>query len=405
VKPLTTPTNQPDKISQANSCLVCNVDSIHTFFSVSQVPVLTNVLWNSRSEALSAGRGDIQLAFCKTCGHVFNRAFDPASMQYSATYENSLHFSPRFQSYAEALAQDLVKRYDLQGKKIVEIGSGKGDFLNLLCLAGQNHGVGFDPSYDGIGSPFQNIRFVQAYFSEQHAGEQADFICSRHTLEHIPAPNDFVQMLKRAVSQRPETVIFIEVPNLRFTLDELAIWDLINEHVSYFNASSISRLFAQNGFQVHRVEETYEGQFLTLEATIYVTPPQRQHADMLPSAPQSLAASVEVFSQRFQEKTALWQHRLNKIQSRGEKTVLWGAGSKGISFLNFLNVKDEVPYVVDINPRKRGMFISGSGQEIVPPEFLRDYRPDSVIIMNPIYRTEIEHNLADMGLQAEILVA
>ncbi|MCA9990344.1 MAG: hypothetical protein KDE29_05015, partial [Anaerolineales bacterium] len=107
-----------------------------------------NVLWPTPAGARQAPRGDIQLHFCPTCGHVFNADFDPALMAYDQAYENSLHFSDRFQQYATALASDLVARYGLQGKDIVEIGSGQGDFLQLLCELGQNRGVGFDPSYD-----------------------------------------------------------------------------------------------------------------------------------------------------------------------------------------------------------------------------------------------------------------
>ena len=44
-----------------------------------------------------------------------------------------------------------------------------------------------------------------------------------------------------------------------------------------------------------------------------------------------------------------------------------------------MDVKDELEFVVDINPHKHGQFLAGSGHEIVSPEFLREYKPDSVI--------------------------
>jgi hypothetical protein len=36
-----------------------------------------------------------------------------------------------------------------------------------------------------------------------------------------------------------------------------------------------------------------------------------------------------------------------------------------------------IEYVVDINPRKAGRSVPGTAQKIVPPEYLRDYRPMS----------------------------
>jgi hypothetical protein len=42
--------------------------------------------------------------------------------------------------------------------------------------------------------------------------------------------------------------------------------------------------------------------------------------------------------------------------------------------------------------------------EILDPESLRFRRPDTVIVMNPIYREEISSQLAGMGVGAEVLV-
>ena len=68
-----------------------------------------------------------------------------------------------------------------------------------------------------------------------------------------------------------------------------------------------------------------------------------------------------------------------------------------------LGVKDEIEYVVDINPNRHGKFVAGAGKMIVSPEFIRDYKPDTVIIMNPIYSKEIGQMLHEMGLSPELL--
>jgi ABC-type Fe3+-hydroxamate transport system substrate-binding protein len=59
--------------------------------------------------------------------------------------------------------------------------------------------------------------------------------------------------------------------------------------------------------------------------------------------------------------------------------------------------------VVDLNPRKQGMYVAGTGQKIVPPEFLRDYQPDVIFVMNHIYENEIRQLTADLGLNPELL--
>ena len=93
-----------------------------------------------------------------------------------------------------------------------------------------------------------------------------------------------------------------------------------------------------------------------------------------------------------------WGSLLAEMKAAGRRAVLWGAGARGISFLNMLKIEDEIRFVVDINPAKHGMYMAGTGQQIVPPEFLRNYQPDIVVITNPIYQDEISRQASDLGL-------
>jgi hypothetical protein len=62
-----------------------------------------------------------------------------------------------------------------------------------------------------------------------------------------------------------------------------------------------------------------------------------------------------------------------------------------------------VEFVVDINPRKHGSFIAGTGQRIVAPEFLAQYEPSVVVLLNPIYEPEIKASLAGLGVSADVV--
>jgi hypothetical protein len=58
---------------------------------------------------------------------------------------------------------------------------------------------------------------------------------------------------------------------------------------------------------------------------------------------------------------------------------------------------------VDINPHRHGRFIPGLGKEIMSPEFLKDYQPEQIIVMNAIYCNEIQQQLNTMGVTAEVV--
>ena len=61
-------------------------------------------------------------------------------------------------------------------------------------------------------------------------------------------------------------------------------------------------------------------------------------------------------------------------------------------------------YAVDVNPRRNGTYIAGTGQQIVTPDFLAGYRPDVVVVMSPVYRDEIRADLGGLGLAPELVM-
>ena len=398
--------NRHQYTAQDSGCPVCNSTDIAVFFEILGIPVHCNLLWTTRDEAIQAPRGDIRLGFCGRCGHIFNLAFDPTLMEYTQEYENSLHFSPRFQSYAEALAARLIERYDLHGKDIIEIGCGKGDFLRLLCELGGNRGVGFDPSYvpePDADATAERITFIRDFYSARYASYHADFICCRHVLEHVQFPRDFLTTVRRAIGDQSGIAVFFEVPNALFTLRDLGIWDLIYEHCSYFSPSSLSRLFASCEFDICDLAETYEGQFLCIEALPGdgLVDSRRDPQDDSAEA----GCDVAPFADRYRSKVRNWRRHLGQMARAGQRAVVWGAGSKGVTFLNALETQGRIAYAVDINPRKQGMYVAGTGQQIVPPEFLRDYQPDVVIVMNPVYEDEIRQFTGGLGLTPGFMCA
>lgn len=383
------------------TCIVCEGRSVTLFLEIERAPVFCSQLCYTRAAALGMPTAPIHLGFCPDCGHVFNMAFDARLLKYNSDYENSLHCSGWFRDYEDALVDALVERYQLHGRKIVEIGCGRGEFLKTLCRRGSNRGFGFDPGYAPDGrAPDPNLEiFISANsYGSEHIDLRPDFICSRQTLEHIGKPRDFLVNI-RAAAGRTGVPVFFEVPNALYTLRDGGIWDIIHEHCSYFNSSSLARLFSGSGYRPLDVAEAYDGQFLTIHARTEAGPSKAG-----PAPSTELAPLIATFAESYRRKVEDWNRHLRAIDKEGRKVVIWGSGSKGIAFLNTLRPK-AINYVVDVNPRKQGKYTAGTGQQIVAPQFLAEYRPDVVIVMNPIYRDEIRRTTEEMGIEARFLYA
>jgi 2-polyprenyl-3-methyl-5-hydroxy-6-metoxy-1,4-benzoquinol methylase len=388
-------------------CNVCGGAAVEQFFTMSAVPVQCNVLRSTREDALAARKGDLLLGFCPDCGHVFNTAFDPDIMEYDQQYENSLHFSEQFQRYLLALITALDDRLNLHGKHVIDVGCGKGEFLNALCQQTGAFGTGFDRSYvpapDDSAMATNGPEFVVDFYSEAYAEYPVDVLTCRHVLEHIDKPVDFLQMLRRAIGDRTGVSVFFEVPNALYTISRLGIWDIIYEHVSYFTPMSLKKALECGGFSKVQITEAFGGQYLLASAVSSSshTSESAPHREDL----RQLFEDVDLFRDRYESKVRDWKTTLSVIRRNALRTVIWGTGSKGVTFLNALRVGSEVPYAVDINTRKTGLYVPGTGQEVVLPEALREYEPELVTLMNPIYEGEVMSTLRSLELDAELIRA
>ncbi len=384
-----------------SQCPACAANALEIFHRQAAVPANSCLLLATQDEATQFPTGTIDLAFCSACGFITNTTFDAALAEYSDRYEETQAFSPRFVTFARALAQQWVDRHDLTGKTVLEIGCGKGEFLVLMAEAGIGRGIGIDPGVHPeriATTAADRLEWIADFYSEQYAHIEADAIVCRHTLEHIAPVSDFLGMIRRAIGNRLDTRVLFELPDAQRVLDEVAFWDIYYEHCSYFSAGSLVRLFEQEGFEVTDLTLAYDDQYLILDARPISADakPRRWPANDRPT----LRAGVDHYRVAYRDTIESWRARLDEMGEQGRTAVIWGAGSKGVSFLSV--VGKNVRAAVDINPHKHGMFMAGTGHEIIAPERLRSLEPDLVIAMNPVYLDEIQGALDDLSISARL---
>lgn len=389
----------------SGDCPACGAAGVRAFYEADGVPVSCNTLWPTREEALAAPRGSIRLGYCSSCGLIFNAAFAESEITYEHTYENSLHFSAHFQRYADELADRLVRTYDLRDKDILEIGCGAGDFLASLCERGENRGHGFDPGHNPAAAarPARgSLEIRPVIYGTEHADCPADFLVCRHVLEHIADPVGFLSGLRQVLASR-KPGYYLEVPNALYTLRDMGIWDIIYEHWAYYTARSLVRVAQRAGWGVARAVESYSGQFLSIEGPLAA---EDANSELDGPTDSEIAECVAQYGRRCREKMDEWRSRLEAYRGAGTRAVIWGGGSKGVTFVNALGADYRlIPNVVDINPRKHGKFVAGAGQQIVPPAALVESRPDVAIVMNSGYEGEIRQALASLGLETRVVLA
>lgn len=390
-----------------DSCQACGSAALRVFYRVEQVPVHSCLLMPTEAEAIAYPKGDLEIALCEACAFVQNNRFEASVHEYSPRYEETQAFSPTFRAFVKQLTRRYAEAFGVRGpdKLAVEIGCGKGEFLVALCEELGCRGVGIDPGCrpERIESEASDrIEWIRDFYGEAYGELDADLVFCRHTLEHIQPVQQFLQTVRRAIGDRPRTAVAFELPDMERVLTDFAFWDIYYEHCSYFTAGSLRRLFRRAGFDVTAEDKVYDGQYLLLDA-------YPRAAAASPNAPQDAADIQETVAQvaRFEavvsRELSKWRAYFADAAARGEQVVLWGSGSKAVSFLTTLGLGDEVACVTDINPFRHGMFMPGSGHRIVPPAELATLRPQRVVAMNAIYEREIQAQLCALGVDAALV--
>lgn len=390
----------------SGGCPACGGTELRHFHKEPEVPSHSCLLLGSREEAAGFPRGSLDLGFCRSCGFITNTAFDPGLNRYSPQYEETQAFSPTFQAFAEELAASWVEKYDLHGRCVLEIGCGKGEFLVAMCEEGAGQGIGIDPGVRPeriVSAAADRLTWIPDLYSERYSFLAADAIVCRHTLEHIQPVAEMLRTIRSSIGNRLDTVVLFELPDVLRVLREVAFWDVYYEHCSYFTAGSLARLFRSTGFDVLDLRLAYDDQYLLVEAK--PSHPSGSAGDPLPIEEDlaELEAAVEHFEEGYRHTVDQWSDELAAVRAGGGRAVIWGAGSKGVAFLTALSGGPSIEFAVDINPYKHGMFMAGTGQEIVAPSFLQQYDPELVVVMNPVYVGEIADSLREMSLAPRLV--
>lgn len=361
-----------------------------------QQPVILNYRFATADHAMGVARRDMELRECNHCGLVFNAILDAAAIPYDERYENRQNFSAGFVTMLEDTADTLAENYSLKGGIVLEVGCGKGDFLNLLCDRAQARGLGYDTSCEQAGTRADGrVSFFKRYVGAEDVTEKIDLVVCRHVVEHVPEIGDFFRLLHGIAVAGGSSAVYVETPAFEWIVEHHAFWDVFYEHCNYFPMHTLRLLAEQAGFAVLEQRLIFGGQYQVLElrpcSEGFSHLPLRKHSGrMLHPFAESLSRSrQDVVSMLDQAGAA-------------DGWAIWGAGAKGVSLANSL-LPHGPAFVIDSNPSKQGMFLPGTGVPVIAPEDLKVASLSVILVANANYVPEIRATLTRMGCYPQLL--
>jgi len=381
-------------------CPVCGSSSLEEFLQRKKIPVHQNLVMKDPDSAVQIERGNLNMQVCNECGFVFNKSFEFSKLAYGEDYDNTQSHSPYFEQYLEKITHYLISEKNVRNSKIVEVGCGKGKFLKgLIDYKGANNiGYGFDPSYIGPNSDLDGrLRFERRYYGPYCTDIAADVVVCRHVIEHVPSPIDLLSAIRKALEKSSKARVFFETPCVEWILRNKVIWDFFYEHCSLFSTGSLTTAFEIAGFKVDKVQHIFNGQYLWLEASL-----PNQHLAVTKNVGE-IYQLVEQFALSEQELKTVWRQKIQSLSAQG-KIAVWGAGAKGITFVNLIDPSGKLlDCIVDLNPNKQGCYSLGTGHPIVGYQELKDRGITHAILMNPNYRDENMALLRNAKINIELV--
>jgi hypothetical protein len=378
------------------TCPACGYHVEVLFYDGGQQPLATLGWPQSSEEARAMQRLPLRFVRCVDCGHVFNAAFEYASVPYRHQPNRMFNRGLRWTEFLGVVRARMLARLPA-GATVVEIGHGAGAFLEALAHARPDgRYIGFDP-HGREHSDLPAVEFRRELFHPETdlAALRPDLLISRHVLEHLTDPLGFLQSLSFAASMiATQPLVYIEVPCIDRALEHGRIEDFYYEHNSHFTTESFSRMIGQSFAAVEALDHGYNGEvvyaFLRLKGRL-------EHV--------SCARSAAGFACMAGVSRQVIMLELARLYMAGKRVAFWGGTGKCAAFLQAHHVDAQrFPLVVDSDPDKAGTYVPGTGQRIEYCETLRRKPADVIIVPSQWRARDIVEEATRNGITYERLL-
>lgn len=356
-----------------DKCRVCG----HKFFSepllrYENMPKAAQFLPDAAS--LKSDKGiDLEVCQCSGCGLV---QLNSTPVSYYKEVIRATRVSEEMKDFRIKQFNSFVQKYSLKGKKVIEIGCGRGEYLSLMQQCGVDV-YGVEYSKESAAQCAKDGLKVYPGFIEDsdyklnYAPFDAFFILN--FLEHLPSPNSVLRGIYNNL--KDEAVGLVEVPNFDMILQKKLFSEFIGDHLFYFTKETLSATLNLNGFEILDCSEVWHDYIISAMVK------KRGKLDLscFKKQQEQLKNEIEEYLRSFQNK----------------KVAIWGAGHQALAIISLINLADKIKYVVDSAPFKQNKFTPATHIPIVSPDALNLDQVDSVVVIAGSYSDEVARLLRE----------
>ena len=380
-----------------NICRFCEnqTDSVIDF---GEMPIANHFV---KSSDLDLYRFRLSASLCSEC-HLFQ--LDEQPRPELMFHENYPFFtglsSTMTQHFRDMAIQSLdeVGR-DLSEIQVMEIGCNDGTLLANLAEANIRH-LGVDPSANvvklarekGVDAQVDFFGFDTASRIREIRGE-FDLILAANVICHIPDIKDFAKGIECLLTESGRFIF--EEPYAGDVLAKISYDQFYDEHVYIFSSLSVSKIFSEFDLELIDVshQETHGGSMrytLARKGKRVVKQTATAQLEYEQSNGLDQLSTYLKFAENCKYRKTELHSLLTRLKSEGKSVAGYAATSKSTTILNYCEIDSElIQYISDSTPEKQGTITPGSHIPVVTPEFLREQKPDYVVLFAWNHEQEI----------------
>ncbi len=387
-------------------CRFCKTELRHVFIDLINSPASNSFLTKEQLNEPETFY-PLKIYTCHECFLVQVDEYKKSDAIFNNDYVYFSSYSTSWLKHAKAYTDKMTKNFDLNNtSKVIELASNDGYLLQYVHE--KNIPVlGIEPAANTAKVAItKGIETVVDFFGVKLAEELvskkifADLLLGNNVLAHVPDILDFVGGMKLILA--PTGIITMEFPHLMQLVDNNQFDTIYHEHFSYLSFGTVQKIFSSQGLELFDVEEipTHGGSL-------------RIYAKHIEDGSKSVTANVTALLKKEAEKGLNGLEYYNGFQAKALKVKLdlidflitckrnnkkiaaYGAAAKGNTLLNYCGIKNDlIDYVADANPHKQNKWLPASHIPVVNEEYLRQDKPDYVIILPWNLKDEITAQLS-----------
>jgi hypothetical protein len=355
---------------------------------------LVNNLCNNKEEALEAEQFPLRAVVEKDLTIHLDYAVDPDIL-----YKHYLYRSGVSQPYIDHCKRLYKSLCHLNLSTVIDIGGNDGTLLNAFRETSAEYEIwsGIKPSRFINVDMGYNLRkvneeagneFVCGQFDETMDLPKANLIVSTNVFQHTKDIHAFM----RGIVKFLDGVWVLEFP---YTLDTITTGQFdqfYHEHYYYWLLAPLEELFQQYGLRIIALlPQSIHGGTMRLWMTNKEFGPPALDLSAIKQREKKAVDSCN-----FDQTIAKLRSDFNDALATGElgKICFFGAAAKGCVFLNALGLNVNTmgeTVVIDDTIEKQGLYVPGTGFQVVDRSALKDY--DTVIILAHNFASHIEASL------------